>query len=95
VGAHPDAYTRLRKMLVRICTARRTHVPGTHEYTVLTRSMNKYLDEWYTYSYLATEWDAYHWGFPDTWMAKERRQMENTKRMTKGIDGRWYEVHRS
>lgn len=94
--AHTDAYVRLKKLLTEICTARRTYVPGTREYTVLTAGLNKYLDEWYDYSHRATEWDAAQWGFDvDTWMRKERKQMEHSKRMRKAIDGRWYEVHRS
>lgn len=93
MGAHPDAYVRLAGILRKICTARRTRTPGTPEYTVLTDAMNKYLDEWYTYRYLATEWDAQHWGFPDTWMSKERRRMnDRAMPMTKGLDGRWYAI---
>lgn len=96
MGAHPDAYVRLRTYLEKIRIARYEHVPGTHEYTVLSTAMDKYLDEWYSYSHMATEWDAALWGFDvDTWMRKERRTMENGKRMRKGFDGRWYEVHRS
>jgi hypothetical protein len=96
VGAHPSAYVRLREHLERIRIARYEYVPGTREYTVLTTAMDKYLDEWYGYRHMATEWDAGLWGFDvDTWMHKERRIMENSKRMRKAFDGRWYEVHRS
>ncbi len=93
MGAHPDAYTRLRTILVQISTTRHAHKPGTNEYSILTDALNKYLDEWYDYSNRATEWDATGWGFnPDTWMTKERRQLNTSKRMRKGFDGRWYAV---
>jgi hypothetical protein len=91
MGAHPEAFARLRRILTEITRVRRRYEPGDREYLKLTQAMNEHLDEWHTYQHLATEWDAYHWGFPDDWMMKERKRMENNKRMVKRMDGRWYE----
>lgn len=91
MGAHPDAYKRLRKLLLRTCSMRR-HTNPAHRAT-LSKVIDKLLDEWYDYSHRATEWDAQHWGFDDEWMVQERRNMRKQERMVKGSDGRWYAIH--
>lgn len=92
MGAHPDAYKRLRGMLRRACAARACAPPDGK--AALSLHIDRLLDEWGDYMLRATEWDAQYWGFDDgTWMVQERKNMVKQERMKKGFDGRWYAVH--
>ena len=40
--------------------------------------IDELLDKLYEYKYLATDWDASHWGFnPRSWMLKERLALDS------------------
>ena len=92
MGGHPDAFVRISKKL-SIAVRHRAETTDPDARDELTRYINKWLDEWVSYRYMATEWDAYMWGFPDDWMHDIRRKIERAP-MTKGWDGRWYERKR-
>lgn len=65
---------------------RYSHIQGT--YAAYSALIDQVLEEWYDIQYRATEWDAGEWGFPDTWMARERGYMN--KRSMDKVNGRWY-----
>lgn len=89
--AHPAAYERLTKKL-NLAIRSRNRARDPHVIAELNRHIDRWLDEWITYQFMATEWDADQWGFDtDQWMRKERKRMSEHA-MIKGRDGRWYTV---
>lgn len=92
MGGHPEAFERLSKRLTTLAKLR-SDTSDSDDRAELEHHINLWLDEWVSYRYMATEWDAYMWGFPDDWMLDVRRKIDRAP-MTKGWDGRWYERKR-
>lgn len=88
--ADPRYFESVQHRLKQMVTHMRTHGLSYTDSTVLTRTIDAYLEEWYDVSTRATEYDGAQWGFnPDRWMYRERLSMGRVP-MRKHDDGRWY-----